>query len=519
MSELTVSATTATGTTSSLDPDVPATTDRLKAVGPIDEPYTLRHLIGGQWRESSEGETFESRDPHDDSLVAVAPLGTAADGETAIDAARRAFDDGPWPRMSATERAAILHRVADAVDASREELAYLEARDGGKTITQGLHAEIPRVAHNLRFFADYVSLAANEAYPDGDLLSYVLYPPAGVVSAISPWNAPLMLATWKIAPALAFGNTVVLKPAPQTPLTAHRFAEIASEAGLPDGVLNVVHGFGAEGVAGPLTSSPKVDRITFTGSTATGARILTAAAANHTPVSAEMGGKSAMIVFADADLEIAVPMAIRAIFAGNGQVCLSGSRLLVQRDIRDEFLDRFVAEAAKLRIGDPKSPDTFVGPLIEARHRDKVHGYVELAQREGGEVLTGGTPYAAAGLDGGFYYPPTVIAGLTNDARTAREEIFGPVETVLDFVDEAEGLRIANDSPYGLAGILFTTNLDRAHRMARSWRAGTVWINTFFERDLRLPFGGEGASGLGREGGQYSREFFTEPRAVTLRLR
>jgi aminomuconate-semialdehyde/2-hydroxymuconate-6-semialdehyde dehydrogenase len=479
----------------------------------------VRHLIGGQWREASDGATFETRDPHDDSLIGMVPRGTAADGEAALVAARRAFDTGPWPRMSPKERARILHRVADAVDANREELALLETRDGGKTITQSLHAEIPRVAHNLRFFADYVAMAANEAYPDGDLLSYVLYPPAGVVSAISPWNAPLMLATWKIAPALAFGNTVVLKPAPQTPLTAHRFAQIAMDAGLPEGVLNVVHGFGAEAVAGPLTTSPMVDRITFTGSSVTGARILAAAAANHTPVSAEMGGKSASVVFSDADLDVAVPMAIRAIFGGNGQVCLSGSRLLVQRDIRDEFIARFVAEAEKLTIGDPKDPTTFMGPLIEAKHREKVHGYVELARTEGAEVLTGGSPLTTAGLEHGFYYPPTVISGLTNAARAAREEIFGPVETILDFTDEAEAMQIANDSPYGLAGILFTSNLDRAHRMARDWRAGTVWINTFFERDLRLPFGGEGASGLGREGGQYSRDFFTEPRAVTIRLR
>ncbi len=482
-------------------------------------PIEVRHLIGDQWKAASDGATFESRDPHDGALLATVARGTADDGASAIDVARKAFDDGPWPQMSPKERAKILHAVADAVDDHREELAQMETRDGGKTITQSLHAEIPRVAHNFRFFADYVAMAANEAYPDGDLLSYVLYPPAGVVSAISPWNAPLMLATWKIAPALAFGNTAVLKPAPQTPLTANRFAEIALEAGLPAGVLNVVHGFGGEAVAGPLTSDPRVDRITFTGSSATGVKILQAAAANHTPVSAEMGGKSANIVFADADLDIAVPMSIRAIFGGNGQVCLSGSRLLVQNSIRDEFLERFADEARKLTVGDPKDPGTFMGPLIEQRHLDKVHGYVELAQEEGGKVITGGERLSDPDHAGGFYYPPTVIAGLTNESRTAREEIFGPVETVLGFDTEEEALRITNDSPYGLAGMLFTQNLDRAHRMAARWKAGTVWINTFFERDLRLPFGGEGISGLGREGGQYSRDFFTEPRAVTIRLR
>ena len=227
--------------------------------------FEVRHLIGGEWKPASDGATFESRDPHDGSLLATVPKGTAEDGAAAITVARKAFDEGPWPLLSPKERAKVLHAVADKVDEHREELALLETRDGGKGINQSLHAEIPRVAHNLRFFADYVAIAANEAYPDGDLLSYVLYPPAGVVSAISPWNAPLMLATWKIAPALAFGNTAILKPAPQTPLTAHRFAELALEAGLPEGVLNVVHGFGGEAVAGPLTADPRVDRITFTG--------------------------------------------------------------------------------------------------------------------------------------------------------------------------------------------------------------------------------------------------------------
>jgi aminomuconate-semialdehyde/2-hydroxymuconate-6-semialdehyde dehydrogenase len=480
---------------------------------------TVRHLIGDQWVNSVSAQHFETRDPHDNSLLATVARGDATDGSRAIAAAREAFDDGPWPGMTPKERARILHAVADAVEAHRDELALLETRDGGKTITQSGHAEMPRVALNLRFFADYAAMAPNEAYPDGDLLSYTLYPPAGVVSAISPWNAPLMLATWKVAPALAFGNTVVLKPAPQTPLTAARFGELALEAGLPPGVLNVVQGFGGDEVAGPLTTDPRVDRITFTGSSVTGATIRAAAAANLTPVSAELGGKSANIVFDDADLDVAVPMAIRAIFAGNGQVCLAGSRLFVQRGLHDEFVERFTAEAAKLVVGDPKDPHTFLGPLIEARHREKVHSYVELAQTEGGTVAAGGAPITHGDLAGGFYYPPTIITGLTNDSRTAQEEIFGPVSVIMPFDTEDEVLRLANASPYGLAGMLFTRNLDRAHRMAARWKAGTVWVNTFFERDLRLPFGGQGISGVGREGGQYSREFFTEPRAVMLRLR
>jgi aminomuconate-semialdehyde/2-hydroxymuconate-6-semialdehyde dehydrogenase len=395
----------------------------------------------------------------------------------------------------------------------------LETRDAGKIIRQSLHADIPRVAHNLRFFADYAAMAADEAYPDGGLLSYTLRPPAGVVSAISPWNAPLMLATWRLAPALAFGNTTILKPAPQTPLTAARFAELALAAGLPEGVLNVVYGFGGNEVAGPLISDPRVDRITFTGSSVTGRAIMAAAGANLTPVSAELGGKSANIVFADADLDVAIPESINAAFAGNGQVCFAGTRLFVQREILPEFLERFVAAARRIVIGDPKCVLTDMGPLIEQRHLDKVHSYVELARHEGGEIVLGGAPLNSEACGGGFYYPPTVVTGLSNDSRTAQEEIFGPVETVMPFETEDEAIGLANSTAYGLSGILFTRNLDRAHRMAARWKAGTVWINTYIERDLRLPFGGEGISGVGREGGQYSREFFTEPRAVMIRIR
>ncbi len=479
----------------------------------------VRHLINGASVPAAGGETFDTRDPHDNTVLAAVARGGAEDARAALTAARTAFDEGPWPRMTPRERARVLHAVADAVEAHGEELAQLETRDAGKIIRVTRHADIPRVAHNLRFFADYASFAADSAYPDGPLLSYTLHPPAGVVSAISPWNAPLMLATWKLAPALAFGNTAVLKPAPQTPLTAARFGEIALEAGLPEGVLNIVHGFGGDEVAGPLTSDPRVDRITFTGSTATGVKIMAAAAANLTPVSAELGGKSANIVFDDADLDVAVPESIKAAFAGNGQVCFAGTRLFVQRGILEEFLARFTEAAAKIVVGDPKDPASDMGPLIEQRHLDKVHGYVELAAEEGGEIIAGGARMTAAGLADGFYYTPTIVTGLSNDSRTAQEEIFGPVESVIPFDTEEEAITLANASRYGLSGILFTRDLDRAHRLAARWRAGTVWINTYFDRDLRLPFGGEGASGVGREGGQYSREFFTEPRAVMVRVR
>jgi len=477
------------------------------------------HLIGKDWVASADGERFESRDPHDGSLLANVAAGGRADAARAIAAARRAFDEGPWPRMTAEERRALLHRFADLVDRDAESLALIDTRDMGKPIRQSRGMDLPRVSRNLRFFADYAAMAPSEAYPDGTRLSYVVYPPAGVVVAISPWNFPAMQASWKIAPALAFGNTVVLKPAEQSPLSAARLGAIALEAGLPEGVLNVVQGFGPDAVGEALTCDPRVDRITFTGESSTGRTITAAAARNLVPVSCELGGRSANVVFADADLDEAVAGAIRAIFSNNGEVCLAGSRLLVQQDIHDTFVERFVAATDALRVGDPKDSDTDIGPLVEADHREKVDAYVRMGVREGGEVLCGGGPPSDPALAGGHYYSPTVLGAMGNHMRAVREEIFGPVQVIVPFANETEALAIANDSSYGLAGMLWTNDLDRTHRMAAAWRTGMVWVNCFFERDLRLPFGGEKASGIGREGGQHSREFFTDPRAVIIRRR
>ncbi len=482
-----------------------------------DPVRTVDHLIGDSQVPPASGRRFENRDPHDGSLLAHVAAGDAQDAHRAVDAARRAFDDGPWPGMTAAERRSLLHAFADAVDAHAEELALLDTRDMGKPIREARGMDIPRVSANLRFFADYAALTGSEAYPDGLRLSYVLYAPAGVVVAISPWNFPAMQASWKAAPALAFGNTVVLKPAEQSPLSAARLGELALEAGLPPGVLNVVHGFGPDAIGEALTRDPRVDRITFTGESATGRAIGAAAAANLTPVSMELGGKSANVVFADCDLDEAVAGAIRAIYTNNGEVCLSGSRLLVQRPILDPFTERFVAATRGLRVGDPKDPDTQVGPLVERTHWEKVDGYVRLGVEEGGDLLCGGG--RPDGLPTGEYYAPTVLARMRNDMRAVREEIFGPVQAIVPFEEEADALAMANDSEYGLAGMLWTNDLDRAHRMAEAWRTGTVWVNCFFERDLRLPFGGERASGIGREGGPYSRDFFTDPRAVVIKRR
>lgn len=475
------------------------------------------HLIGSDWVPSQSGERFETRDPHDDSLLGSVAAGGAAEAGAAVEAARRAFDDGPWPRMRAEERQRLLHAFADLVDRDAAELALLDTRDMGKPIRESRGFDLPRVSRNLRFFADYAAIAPSEAYPDGTRFAYVLYPPAGVAVAISPWNFPAMQASWKIAPALAFGNTVVLKPAEQSPLSAARLGALALEAGLPEGVLNIVQGFGPDAAGEALTTDPRVDRITFTGETATGRAVAAAAARNLTPLSAELGGRSANVVFADADPEAAIGGAIRAIFTNNGEICLAGSRLLVQRSIHDEFVERFAVATAGLRVGDPKDEDTVVGPLVERRHVEKVDGYVHLGLAEGGRLVCGGGPPPDPALADGHYYAPTILDAMDNSMRAAREEIFGPVQAIIAFDTEEEALQIANDSPYGLAGMLWTSNLDRAHRMVQSWRTGMVWVNCFFERDLRLPFGGEKASGIGREGGPHSREFFTDPRAVVIR--
>jgi len=482
----------------------------------------VHHLIDGEHVPAATGETFETRDPHDDSLLGRVARGGREDAARAVAAARRAFDEGPWPRMSTAERRRLLHALAGLIEERADELALLETRDCGKPVRESRGHDMPRAARNFRFFADYADLAGNEAYPTAEHHAYTLYPPAGVAVAISPWNFPLMLASWKVAPALAFGNTAVLKPAEQSPLTAARLGELALEAGLPPGVLNVVHGFGPGEAGEALTRDRRVQRITFTGESATGRAIMRAAAENLVPVSFELGGKSANVVFADADMDAALAGAVRSIFANNGEVCLAGSRLLVQRSIADEFTERFVEAARTLRVGDPKDAETDVGPLVERAHWEKVDGYVRLGQEEGGELLTGGgRPDGAAsggdGLSRGHYYAPTVLGGMRNEMRTVQEEIFGPVQVVVPFDDEQDALHMANASNYGLAGMVWTRDLDRAHRVAAHWRTGTVWVNCFYVRDLRLPFGGEGWSGVGREGGRYSREFFTEPRAVVIR--
>jgi len=470
------------------------------------------HVIDNQEVPSLAGARFASIDPYTRRPWAEVALGTAADADRAVSAARRAFDTGPWPRLTFSERGKLLHRLADLIQEHAEELALADTRDMGKPIAQSLGKDVVRSADNFRFFADHARLSCGDVLPmDDDHHAYTRFDPAGVVAAIAPWNFPLMLETWKVAPALAWGNTVVLKPAEDTPVSATILARLAIEAGLPPGVFNVVHGYGPDSAGQALTENPDVDRITFTGESGTGRIIARAGAARLTPVSLELGGKGANLVFADAELDNAVEWSVKAIFTNAGQVCLAGSRLFVQREIYEEFLQRFIDAADGLVIGDPKDPATEFGPLASEEHYEKVRAYVGSVELEGGKIRTGG-------LGEGWLVRPTIVTDLASTARHCREEIFGPLVTVIPFDTEAEAIALANDSRYGLNAMLFTEDLSRAHRVSAALRAGTVWVNCFFVRDLRAPFGGVGDSGMGREGGNFSREFFTEPKAVVMQL-
>jgi aminomuconate-semialdehyde/2-hydroxymuconate-6-semialdehyde dehydrogenase len=479
----------------------------------------VRHFIDGRFVDGADGATFESVSPIDNTPIATVAEGGAEDVDGAVRAARRAF--GTWSTMAPTERKRLLGRVADGIEARLDELAEWETRDMGKPISEAKGKDVPRAASNFRFFADWAEQAATKAYakPWDGVLTYELHEPLGVVGSISPWNFPLMLLTWKVAPALAFGCTVVAKPAEQSPITASILAEICAEAGLPDGVFNVVNGFGPDSAGEALTTHPDVDAITFTGESNTGRAIMANASATMKKLSFEMGGKSANIVCADADLDDAVAGSLRGIFTNQGEVCLAGSRLLVQRPIYEEFLARFVAGAEAWTVGDPLDPATQMGPLVTREHLDKVLSYVDLAQREGAKLLTGGHELTDGVFADGNYLAPTVFADTDNSMQVCQDEIFGPVELVMPFDTVDEAIAIANQSRYGLAGMVWTQNLDTAHRVAREVKTGTMWVNCFFVRDLRAPFGGYKDSGLGREGGDFSREFFTEAKAVVMKLR
>lgn len=471
------------------------------------------HVIDGEEVPSVDGATFDVWNPWTQQVFAQAAEGGREDAARAVASARRAFDEGPWPRMGRVERAQAIHRLGDVMEAHADELAALDTTNMGKPLAQARH-DVARSVQNFRFFADHQRDHCGQVYPmDSGHHTYSEYGPAGVVAAISPWNFPLMMASWKIAPALAWGNTCVVKPSEDTPASVTMLGRLAVEAGLPPGVLNVLNGHGTP-AGSSLTADDRVDRVTFTGSSVTGRAVMASAASHLAPVSLELGGKGANIVFDDADLDNAVHWAVEAIFRNSGQICLAGSRLFVGAGVYDEFMDRFVSAAEALTVGDPFDAATRFSVLASRRHFDKVAGYLDGVPEDGGKVLTGG-----ADTDGRWLVRPTIVTDLPLSAPAYCEEIFGPVCVVNRFSDEDEAVRLANDTRYGLNAMLFTENLSRAHRVASRLRAGTVWVNCFFIRDLRTPFGGVGDSGVGREGGDFSREFFTEPKAVVMQIK
>uniref|UniRef100_UPI00296F5695 2-hydroxymuconic semialdehyde dehydrogenase n=1 Tax=Microbacterium maritypicum TaxID=33918 RepID=UPI00296F5695 len=418
----------------------------------------------------------------------------------------------------------LLRGVADAIDRRADELVAAEVGDTGKPEALARDLDVARAAANFRSFADTVSTAGLDSFltelPDGRrALNYAVRKPLGVVAVIVPWNLPLLLLTWKLAPALATGNTVVIKPSEETPSSATLLAEILAEAGVPAGVVNVVHGFGADSAGEALTTHPGIDGVTFTGESSTGSAIMRAVAPRVRPVSFELGGKNAALVFADADLDAAVAGLARSTYLNTGQVCLCTERIYVQRAVFDEVAAGLAEHAARLRLGRPEDPATTTGPLISQAHREKVRSYFDLAVTEGATVLAGGgIPTLGDGLDGGSWIEPTLWTGLDNSNRTVREEVFGPVAALIPFDTEEEAIRLANDTDYGLAAVTWTTDLTRGHRVAQQMRTGMSWVNTWYLRDLRSPFGGVGLSGIGREGGHHSLEFYTEPTNVCVQL-
>jgi aldehyde dehydrogenase (NAD+) len=466
-------------------------------------------LIGGRWRPARSGRYFETVDPATGQVVAQVAEAGAADIDAAVAAARAALD-GEWGQMRPAERGRILLRFAELIRANQDALVELESLDSGKPVSSIRRQDLPAVLDTLNYYAGWADKINGQMIPARpDALTYTVREPVGVVGAIIPWNFPLMIGMWKLGPALACGCTVVLKPAELTPLTALRIGELALEAGVPPGVLNVVPGFGK--IAGAaLVDHPDVDKITFTGSPAVGRQILRAAAGNLKRVTLELGGKSANIIFPDADREAAVKAAASGIFFNSGQVCSAGSRILAHADIYEEVVERLVARARAIRVGDPRDTDTSMGPLVSQAQMTRVLDYIEIGKREGATLATGGARLGETG----YFVSPTVFADVGHQMRISQEEIFGPVASVIRFTDEEDAIRLANGTQYSLAAGVWSADIARVHRMVKRVKAGTVWVNTFGPTDVRLPWGGNRDSGFGREHGDIAIENFTEPKVV-----
>jgi betaine-aldehyde dehydrogenase len=483
-----------------------------------ETPRKYQLFIDGQWVDAESGKTFETPNPATGATLAEVAEGDKADIDKAVAAARRAFE-GKWSRMSARDRGRLLYKLAQLIESKTKELAELETADNGKPIKESTYIDLPGVAENFEYFAGWATKIEGETIPvPGNMFNYTLREPVGVCGQIIPWNFPLLMAAWKLAPALAAGNTIVLKPAEQTPVTALELGKLIQEAGFPDGVVNIVPGYG-ETAGAALASHKDIDKIAFTGSTDVGKIIARAAAENLTKVSLELGGKAPNIVFADADIEQAVSGAMMGIFFNQGQVCCAGSRVFLDERIKDEFLERFKEKAGRIKVGDPMDAATQMGPQVSAEQLSRIKGYVEIARGEGATVLSGGgSPELEGDFQKGFFFQPTIFGEVQNTMRVAREEIFGPVASVITFKDEDDLIRQANDTIYGLSAGIWTRDIVRAHRFAKEVKAGVIWINTYNMMNAASPFGGYKQSGYGREMGKHALEMYTNVKSVWVDL-
>lgn len=475
------------------------------------------NFIDGRFVPPTRGEYLPVFDPATGQQYAEVAASNRSDVDAACIAAERAAPG--WREMPTEKRAALLDAIASKLESQLERFAQAESKDNGKPVTLARAVDIPRAVSNFRFFAGAIQHFASECHlTSADVLNYTLRQPLGVVGCISPWNLPLYLFTWKIAPALAAGNCVVGKPSEITPATATMFAELCGEAGLPPGVLNVVHGTGSE-VGEAICTHPAIKAISFTGGTKTGARIASVAAPLFKKLSLELGGKNPVLIFDDCDFDAMLTTTVRSSFSNQGEICLCGSRIFVQEAIYDRFKTEFVTRAKQLRVGDPLDPKTEQGALVSEQHHAKVRSYLDLARAEGGTILCGGESLSPSGRCAkGWFISPAVVEGLSHHCRTSQEEIFGPVASIYRFKTEDEAVRFANDTPYGLASVVWTRSLDRAHRVASNLQAGITWVNCWMLRDLRTPFGGVKQSGVGREGGWEALRFFTEAKNVCVKL-
>jgi acyl-CoA reductase-like NAD-dependent aldehyde dehydrogenase len=470
-------------------------------------------LIDNQWVPARSGRTFETINPASEEVLAVVAEGGQADVDEAVRAARRAFEEGPWSRIGPADRSRLLRRFAGLMEEHADELAELESLDNGMTLGTA-HLFLSLSIETIYYFAGAASLVTGETMPsDPTFFNYSVREPLGVCGAITPWNGPIIMAAFKIGPALAAGNTLILKPAEQTPLTALRLGELAVEAGFPEGVFNVVPGFG-ETAGAALTAHPGIDKIAFTGSTDVGKQILEASTGNLKRVTLELGGKSPNIIFPDANMELALPSSMVGFSIVSGQVCVAGTRLFVQRDFKDEFVERLTDFTARIKLGDPLDPETTMGPLASKEQFDRVHGYLDAGKKEGATARIGGDIQGGTG----YFVKPTIFDGVDNSMRIAQEEIFGPVVSVIPFTDEYDAVLQGNDTRYGLAAAVWTSDLTRAHTVARKLKAGTVWINNYMTTDPTMPFGGYKQSGIGRECGPNWYEHYTEEKAVYVKF-